>query len=178
MTTRNNNGALEGRWCTSGLLEKHLTDMRFGTSLARGYLVPGTSMTPKTTSPDGTLVGITGIFILSETAPSGRAVARGGKRERSDDENTTTKKGGCAATTTKSMRADQEDEEGVVAASGEGIEEDGGMGELPQGRPTQRPVLVRICLGGTAQQLLPLEMVRREHPQLLINYLLSVTQVR
>eukprot|EP00658_Telonema_sp_P-2_P057142 TRINITY_DN45604_c0_g1_i1.p1 TRINITY_DN45604_c0_g1~~TRINITY_DN45604_c0_g1_i1.p1 ORF type:complete len:105 (-),score=19.83 TRINITY_DN45604_c0_g1_i1:187-501(-) len=99
-------------------------------------------------------------------------------RERSDDDvggNTTAQKGGGTSAATEENEVPD-----VVAATDDiGNEEvDGGVRDLPQGRPTQRPVLVRICLGGTAQHLLPLEMVRREHPQLLINYLLSVTQVR
>lgn len=38
-------------------------------------------------------------------------------------------------------------------------------------------VFVRVHLGGQAEQILPLEVMRREHPQLLIDYLLSTAHL-
>ena len=95
-------------------------------------------MAPKTASPDGTLVGITGIYVS-------RRLTGGDKRPREPNSAVSSESAACS--------------------------------DSPSPALPPRQVFVRVCLGGTVQQLLPLETVRKEHPQLLINYLLSVTQI-
>eukprot|EP00758_Cryptobia_borreli_P003473 Tbor_TRINITY_DN3772_c0_g1::TRINITY_DN3772_c0_g1_i1::g.2438::m.2438 len=43
---------------------------------------------------------------------------------------------------------------------------------------TPKNIYVRIEMGGTAEQILPLEIAKKEHPQLLISYLLSQALIR